>query len=111
MVDRRFIDPPAPDPDMLLIKYNWVEAIAKKSPLVDQMSIHNWVVVSNITSMSLTEWLGLDEFVQLAVVKGVESFLKEKEKANKEAMQSLKQDIESTKSANSMFEGVRLPNI
>lgn len=75
------------------------------------MRLSNWVVVANTTNMTLKEWLSLDEVEQEAVALEVQHFLKEREKKNKDAMDQLKTQMESSKPHRSMLEGMSMPNL
>lgn len=108
VVPKRFTDVLPIDPDLPMLKANWLRTVADRM-LRPQMRLANWVVVAHTTNMSLTEWLSLDEVQQEAVALEVQAFLKEREKKNKEALDQFKNQIEAVKPQRSVFEGMVMP--
>jgi hypothetical protein len=108
LIDPKYVDPIPFDTDLFNVREQWYRIVAAQV-LSPTMKLANWVVVANITSMTLHEWNSLDELQQEAVAVTVRDFIKKREDANQKAMGSIKDQIEASKSSKSLFDGVPLP--
>lgn len=108
MVAATYVDPIPFDTDLFNVREHWYRLVSKHI-LIPSMKLTNWVVVANITSMTLNEWNSLDELQQEAVALSVKDFIKQREEANQKAMNGIKEQIEASKPPRSLFDGVPLP--
>lgn len=100
------------DPDIYIYKARLIDAIGENIRI--QADLDNWVRVSNVIQMPLSQGVGyldLCEFWRAALLKATNAFIKEQNDAQKEVMRSIESKMEKDVQHRSMFDTIPKPNL
>lgn len=107
-IDERFINLPIPDPDLIIYRKNWIEAISKN--IRKHAQLDNWVRASNTCNVPLgINWLDMDELWLTAVSMSIDEFIKEQNKASTEHLNQMQNKLESLKPYQSPMDSIPKP--
>lgn len=108
VIDERFINLPIPDPDLIIYRKNWIEAVGKN--IRDKALLDNWVRVSNSCNVPLgINWLDMDDLWLEAVSSAVNDFVKEQNKASSEHLNQMQSKLEALKPYQSPMDSIPKP--
>ncbi len=72
--------------------------------------LDKWVAIANVTHMTLEDYLNLDEFWQQAIFESVNDFVKDQNKAQQGAIESMTEKIEQLRPYSSPIASMPKPN-